>query len=150
MEMNLIDRSNYFRGLLLLTAKDKNISEPEKNLLLQIGKDLGFAKDFCEKALKELPFNEYIVDLPPVFSNRELAEIFIIEGLKLAFSDKNLHVFELKWLLKTADLNNIAREWVMDGVISFLESHDEDFATASSVKTFDGEERNLNSMISVS
>jgi len=122
MEMNLLDRSNYFKGLLLLTAKDKNISEPEKKMLLQIGKDLGFAKDFCEKALQELPYNEYIVDLPPVFSNRELAEIFIIEGIKLAFSDKNLHVFELKWLMKTADLNNIDREWVMDRVISHIET----------------------------
>ena len=122
MDMNLLDRSNYFRGLLLLTAKDNNISETEKNMLLQIGKDLGFARDFCEKALNELPFNEYIVDLPPKFSNTELAKVFIIEGLKIAFADKNLHVFELKWLMKTADLNGIEREWVMDKVISFIET----------------------------
>lgn len=120
--MNLLDRSNYFRGLLLLTAKDNLISDPEREILMQIGTDLGFARDFCEKALNELPFNEYIVDRPPVFSNRGVAEIFIIEGLKIAFADKNLHVFELKWLLKTADLNNIDREWVMERVISFIEN----------------------------
>ena len=122
MEMNLLDRSNYFRGLLLLTAKDNIISESERNLILKVGKTLGFANDFCEKALNELPFNEYIVDLPPVFSNQELAENFIIEGLKISFSDKNLHLFELKWLLKTADLNNISKEWVMEKVILFIES----------------------------
>lgn len=125
MDMNLLDRSNYFRGLLLLTAKDNNISETEKNMLLQIGKDLGFARDFCEKALNELPFNEYIVDLPPKFSNIELAKVFIIEGLKIAFADKNIHVFELKWLMKTADLNGVDREWVMDKVISFIESEND-------------------------
>ncbi|OGU34693.1 MAG: hypothetical protein A2068_08610 [Ignavibacteria bacterium GWB2_35_6b] len=121
MEMNLIDRSNYFRGLLLLTAKDKNISEPEKYLLIQKGRDLGFAKDFCEKALTELPDNEYIIDLPPVFSNPNVAEDFINEGLRIAFSDKSLHLFELKWLIKTADKNNVERKWVMDKVVEFLE-----------------------------
>lgn len=121
MEMNLIDRSNYFRGLLLLTGKDSKINESEKYILLQKGKDLGFAKDFCEKALNELPYNEYIIDLPPVFSNQKVAEDFINDGLKIAFADKSLHLFELKWLIKTADLNNVERKWVMDKIVEFLE-----------------------------
>jgi len=90
-------------------------------LLIQKGRDLGFAKDFCEKALTELPDNEYIIDLPPVFSNPNVAEDFINEGLRIAFSDKSLHLFELKWLIKTADKNNVERKWVMDKVVEFLE-----------------------------
>ena len=39
--------------------------------VITIGIDLGFAKDFCEKAMNDLPFNEYIVDRPPVFTDRE-------------------------------------------------------------------------------
>ena len=76
--------------------------------------------------MKIVFFKEYFFEVTNILKDQNVMHnpllIFIIEGLKIAFADKSLHVFELKWLMKTADLNGIEREWVMDKVISFIET----------------------------
>ena len=111
--MTLQDRSNYFKGLLILIGKDKTISEPEKNNLRKLAKILGFNKEFCDGALSELLENEYIIEDPPVFSNSEIANSFIIDGIRIGFSDKALHIFELNWLKSVADKNSVDYNWCM-------------------------------------
>lgn len=107
------DKSNYFKGLLILIGKDKSISELEKNNLRKLAKVLDFNKEFCDGALSELLENEYIIEDPPLFSNSSIAKSFIIDGIKIGFADKVLHIFELNWLKSVADKNSVDYNWCM-------------------------------------
>lgn len=107
MKINVIDGSNYFKGLLLLIRKDKKITEEEVTLMKMIGRKLGFETEFCNNAIRDILDNQYIVDEPPIFSSKELAYRFIKDGIKLALSDARLHPFEEQWLRHTAEKNGI-------------------------------------------
>jgi hypothetical protein len=51
--------------------------------------------------------NEYIIDVPPKFTQKEIAEKFLEDGVKIAMADNCLHLFELQWLAQTAEINNV-------------------------------------------
>lgn len=105
------DKSNYFKGLLILIGKDKKISDSEKANFRKLSKILGFNKEFCDNAIAELLDNEYIIETPPSFSSTEIAKAFIVDGMKIAFADKELHIFELNWLKSVAEKNSLDKEW---------------------------------------
>ncbi len=107
--MNLThqDKSNYLKGLLILIGKDKVIAEQERMLLSEMSYTLGFDPKFCNDAIGELLENEYIIEEPPAFSNKKIAEAFIKDGIKIAFADKELHLYELNWLNAVSDKNGI-------------------------------------------
>ena len=107
MRISIIDGSNYFKGLLLLVGKDKKVKQPEIELMKRIGKTLGFEKEFCDNAIRDILENKYIVDAHPVFSSKELALKFIKDGLFVAFSDNEIHPSEEQWLRLTAEKNGI-------------------------------------------
>jgi hypothetical protein len=107
MEIPVIDKSNYLKGLLIVARKDKNLSEPEKQIIRKIAEKLGFASDFYEEVLRGLIFNKYISEEPVVFSNKEIAHSFISDALTLAFSDSIITEAEIDWLKKTASANLI-------------------------------------------
>lgn len=107
MTLNLIDRSNYFKGLLLLIRKDNIITIEEREIVKRLGKILGFDKKFVRNAINEVLVNEYIIDEPPEFINKELAGIFIKDGVKLAFADKKFDSNEIGWLKSVAEKNGI-------------------------------------------
>ncbi len=107
------EASDYFRGLLLLISKDGLISEPEIILMKRIGKSLGFERDFCTIAIKEILENEHVSIEPPKFSTIELAKKFIKDGLILADADNEIHGFEEAWLKSTAEKNSIDVEWFL-------------------------------------
>jgi hypothetical protein len=111
MKISLIDAGEYFRGLLLLSRKDHKITEAETELMKRIGKTLGFEREFCDNAIREILENEYILDTPPEFSTGELAMRFIKDGLTLAFSDKEVPTFEAEWLRTTAEKNGLDVKW---------------------------------------
>ena len=111
MELTVLDKSNYLKGLLILIGKDKKILESERKSFLELSRILGFNKEFCENAINELFDNEYIIEEPPIFSNKEIAKAFIKDGMKIAFSDKELHLYELNWLKSIGDKNDISPEW---------------------------------------
>ena len=125
MEFTLLDRSNYLRGLLILIGKDRKISEEEKKLFRQLSNELGFSKEFCETAMEELLENEYIIEDPPKFSNVEIAKLFILDGIKLAFADKELHLYELSWLRSVAEANSIEHAWAMEQFEKFKNNSNE-------------------------
>lgn len=104
------DKSFYLKGLLILIGKDRKISETERNLVVFIGRSLGFERKFCETAVSELLDNKYITDEPPKFSHPLIAESFIIDGLHIAVSDKELNPEELEFLIATARENNLSTE----------------------------------------
>lgn len=110
MNIGVIDGSNYFKGLLLLVRKDLKVSESEIQMMKRIGKKLGFEREFCENAIRDVLENTYIVDLPPEFSTQDLATKFIKDGLALAFSDREVHPSEEEWLQLTAEKNGLDPE----------------------------------------
>lgn len=118
MTMQLLDRSNYLRGLLILIKSDNKISEEEKELVMQCGVSLGFEERFCEIAITELLENENISDTPPLFSNRDLAESFLKDAVRVALADKTMHLSELQWLIETATTNSLP-EGHIDNLIKY-------------------------------
>lgn len=92
---------------MLLIRKDRKITDTENLLLMRIGKSLGFDREFCENTIKDILNNKYVEDSPPVFSNKELAEKFIKDGLAVVFSDNNIHPEEESWLIAVAEKNGI-------------------------------------------
>lgn len=111
MKISILDGSNYFKGLLILIRKDHKITESETELMKHIGKTLGFDQEFCDSAIKEILNNEFIDETPPVFSNIEIAEKFIKDGLSLAYSDSLIHAEEEFWLREIAEKNSIDMMW---------------------------------------
>ncbi len=110
MIITVQDASNYFKGLLLLSRKDRKITQSEIDLLKHIGKLLGFEPRFCDNAIAEILENEHIVDEVPCFSSRQLAIKFIKDGFVVALADGEAHPSELEWLRATAQRNNLDME----------------------------------------
>jgi hypothetical protein len=111
MKVTVTDAGNYFRGLLVLVARDRRISNEEVDLMHHVGKTLGFEKRFYENAVNEILENTFIVTLPPVFSSKKLAQCFILDGFQVAASDGDIHSFEEEFLRSSAELNGLALEW---------------------------------------
>lgn len=114
MKISVIDASNYFKGLLLLIGKDRKIADPEIALMQRIGKALGFEKVFCDNAIRDILENKFILDVPPEFSMKEVANKFIKDGLTIAASDNEIHPSEEEWLLSTAEKNGFDAQWFYD------------------------------------
>ena len=114
MKFTLQDRSNYLRGLLILIGKDRKIAKEEREIFIKLSSELGFSKEFCEEAINELLENEYIIEEPPKFSNENIAKIFIKDGIRIAFVDKEFHLYELNWLRSVAHANFIDNEWALE------------------------------------
>lgn len=113
VKISVIDASNYFKGLLLLIGKDKRITESEVAIMKRVGRALGFEKEFCENAIRDILNNNYIEDTPPVFSTEEIARKFILDGLTLAASDNEFHPSEIGWLKTTAKMNHLNSQWFL-------------------------------------
>lgn len=111
MEIGVKDASNYFKGLLLLIRKDHKVTEIETSMMLRIGKQLGFEREFCDNAIQEILKNRFIEDSPPHFSSREIAKMFIKDGLAIAFSGRKMVYKEEKWLRSVVERNSLAHRW---------------------------------------
>jgi hypothetical protein len=112
MKASLLDRSNYYRGMLVLIGRDRIIHPDEHKLMLQVGGMLDFDKRFCEAAITNLLENEHINEDPIHFDAREMAECFLRDALKVSLVDKDLHVRELAWLQSVARTNEIPDDWL--------------------------------------
>jgi len=112
MDIPQIDRSNYLKGLLITAKVDKQLTDPEKKIIKQFSDKLGFSSDFYEEIISNLLANEYIKEDPIVFSNTEIARLFIEDGLNLALADDRVDDLELNWLTATAKANFIDERWV--------------------------------------
>lgn len=122
MTLNLLDRSNYFKGLLLLVGKDKKVTEKEKEMMKNLGKTLGFDKEFVDEAIGNLLINEYIKKDPPKFSHKEFAEAFLKDGIKFAIADDELNKDEVEWLHEVALTNSINNAWLRDKLLESIEN----------------------------
>ena len=111
MKISLTDRSLYLKGLMLLIRKDREIRDEEKNIVMSIGKILGFDAKFCEDTIKDVLTNKYIVDEPPRFSKTRIAKCFIRDGLRVSRVDEQMHETELGWLGAVAKENGLSEAW---------------------------------------
>jgi hypothetical protein len=105
MTLPLIEKSNYYKGLLVLSRRDGVIKAEERNLLLKIGGILGFDKRFCEATIDNLLVNPHLSRNPIVFYDESLQESFFCDALRVALSDGNFHPAEYRWLRQTAQAN---------------------------------------------
>jgi len=115
-EFEYLDKSNYFRALLILIGKDNIISENERKRILEIGKNLGFEKKFCEEAVNDFLYNHFVDLSAPKFSNQEIAKLFLKDAVNIAFSDNELFVGELEWIKVIAQTNNIDLVWLNEQI----------------------------------
>jgi hypothetical protein len=114
MQLNQLDKSNYFRAMLLLSGKDKKISNEERTFIDMLGQKLGFEESFRRQAINSFFENDYIKNEPPQFSTPEIAKSFIRDGIKLIKTDPKLHQQEIDWLVKVAFVNGIDETFIYD------------------------------------
>jgi hypothetical protein len=116
MTISQVERSNYYRGLLILVRRDRIIDVRERELMLQIGEILDFDKKFCESALNDLLKNPHLKSEPVVFSEVLVAECFLHDAIQMALVDQELHPREIAWLRSVAQANGLPDEWLADAV----------------------------------
>ena len=121
MVINPLDKSNYFKGLLVLVGKDKEINRDERDLIKKIVNILGFNHVFVELAIKNYFNNKYIIDEPPSFSNYSFAEIFIKDGIRMALINNAINLDQIKWLETAAVKNHLSKQWLFIELESLLE-----------------------------
>lgn len=127
MEMTLMDRSNYFKGLVLLVGKDEEITEREKDYLHKAAKVLDFDPIFCEQTINNSLNNKYLIKEPVLFSNVDVAKAFIRDGIKLAFADNDFHIHEFDYLRSVAGVNELAENWFLSEIYEFLDINESQF-----------------------
>ena len=111
MKISNRDKSNYLKGLLILAKRDNVLEESEEQIIKNIASRLGFSSDFYEYTLENLIENEFLSEEPVQFSNMEIAQSFIVDGIRLAHSDNHLDEREIAWLMDTANKNKIDADW---------------------------------------
>ncbi len=119
MNIALVDKSSYLRGLLILARKDNNISKIQKTIILKAGKQLGFSSEFCEEIINTLLYNECLCEEPIKFNSYAVAQSFIADGLKLTCSGKSIMDEELEWLWKAAEINSVDLKWFNEQVKNY-------------------------------
>jgi hypothetical protein len=112
MNIPIIDRSNYLKGLFITAKLDKELTDKEKDILKKISDRLGFASDFFQETVRSLLTNKYIIEEPIVFSHQDIAKSFIKDAVKLASVNGLVTEAEIDWLKKTAEINKIANNFV--------------------------------------
>ena len=112
MNLSLLNRSNYYKGLLVLLRRDRIIDAREKEFMLQMGKVLDFDRRFCEATIDDLLSNTHITRDPVIFSDERIKKCFFRDALRLAFADGYLHPMELRWIKTVARANNQSKQWL--------------------------------------
>jgi hypothetical protein len=124
MKLPLSVKSDYFKGLLVLSRRDRVIDNRERDFLIRVGEVLDFDRRFCETTIDELLSNVNITRNPIVFADEDIKESFFRDALRIAFSDGYVHATEFRWLRTMAHANGKSDEWLDAIVREFSETHD--------------------------
>lgn len=116
MNIPLLDRSNYLKGLFITAKLDRQLSEKEKEILKKISDKLGFAKDFYDETVRGLLSNKYLAEDPIVFSDQNIAKSFVSDAVKLIYADGRVTESEIDWLKKTAKANLIDDDFLKNEI----------------------------------
>jgi hypothetical protein len=122
MRLPLTVRSNDYKGLLVLSKRDRIIDIRERNLLLQIGEILDFDRRFCNSTIDDLLSNIHISRKPVIFSNDTIQECFFRDSLRVALVDGSFHQLESRWLRSVAHSNGRTDRW-LDAIIQEFEEN---------------------------
>ena len=123
MYSQLIDKSNYFRGLLLLASKNNEISEREQDGdRFCFMNTTNYEQEFVENALSGLLENQYISKEPPEFADKEFARAFIKDGIKMVFVNWSEHFEEIKWLKQVSIKNGLPLDWFDEELENYYEN----------------------------
>lgn len=112
MNIPLLDRSNYLKGLFITAKLDRQLTENEKVILKKISDKLGFATDFYDETIRGLLSNKYLAEDTIIFSDQTIAKSFISDAIRLVFSDGSDTKNEIEWLRKTASANLIEEDFI--------------------------------------
>lgn len=113
---SLRERSEFFRGLLLIMAADGELHAAEQELIRQVVAPLDFSPEFVTESIQTVLKNKHISKVPPRFATQANAQFFLRTALDIAFADRVLDESEEKWLRATADLNGIPAEWLEERI----------------------------------
>ncbi|MFZ2324453.1 MAG: hypothetical protein WAV89_12255 [Ignavibacteriaceae bacterium] len=116
MNIPLLDRSNYLKGLFITAKLDRQLSEKEKEILKKISDKLGFAKDFYDETVRGLLSNKYLAEDPIIFSDQNIAKSFVSDAVKLIYADGRVTESEIDWLKKTAKANLIDDDFLKNEI----------------------------------
>ncbi len=122
MNIPVLDRSNYLKGLLITAKLDKSLTDKEKEIIKGISDKLGFATDFYNETIRSLLSNQYIGEETIVFSDSKIARSFLTDAIKLAYSNGEVTNSELNWLDSTAKVNMIEKDFVQKKIKAYKES----------------------------
>jgi hypothetical protein len=134
--LNQLDRQNYLRGLLLLTRDSKHINDFERSRIKEVCRILQLNQDFVKSVIDEFTEEQYVVEKPPKFTNHELAEVFLKDGIRMAFVRKALHLYKLNWLSNFAVMNDLSKQWFYLELEFYLENSGENFKNALEIETY--------------
>ncbi len=123
-KLSQLDKSYYYRGMLILAGKDRIIHPRERELMLEVGRILDFDRRFCEAAISDLLDNRYLPHEPVVFSKKEIAKCFLRDAMRLALVDEELHRLEGDWLMSVARANGLTKDWFSAERRRFAEKKD--------------------------
>ncbi len=107
MDIPIIDRSNYLKGLFITAKLDGELNNQEKEILKEISDKLGFSRDFYEETVRNLMRNKYITEEKIKFSSKEIALSFIEDALTISIASGNLNEKEKHWLNQISEFNQI-------------------------------------------
>jgi hypothetical protein len=116
MNIPLIDRSNYLKGLFITAKLDRQLTSKEKELLKKFSDKLGFANDFYDETVRGLLSNKYLAEDPIIFSDKTIAKSFIRDAVRLVYADGQVSGTEIEWLKKTASANAIEDEFIKNEI----------------------------------
>lgn len=120
MTLEMSDKSSYLKGMLVLFCKDGNINNTDEKTIRGIAEELGFNHYFVDSSINEIKHNKYFMEEPPVFSNSEIAKVFIRDAIRFAFIDYKYHMYEIHWLSMITSKNNLPGKWFLSEIKYFL------------------------------
>jgi len=118
MNIPVIERGRYLRGLLIVARLDRRISETDKQIIKKTAHQFGYSPDFYEEILKNLLINEYICNDPIKFDDEMFAKHFMLDAIKIACNGKKLNDKEYEWLIDTASINSIDTIWLEREIVN--------------------------------
>jgi len=124
MKLPLAEKSDYYKGLLVVSRRDRILHERERDFLIRVGEMLDYDRRFCENTLDELLSNAHISRTPVVFSSEIIKECFFRDALRVAYMDGCIHPAELRWLRQAAQANGKSNQWLDSIIREFSEKPD--------------------------
>lgn len=111
-ELDAREKSEYFRGLLVVMAADGDVHHLEKATIRRVIEPFGFSEEYIEECMADILKNTHVSHAAPLFRNRQHALNFLCDALLIAFADGEMHMAEQSWLTSAAEANGIASEWL--------------------------------------